>query len=158
MTQSFELKGFFILAICSEILSVQHWPNPSIIEVSNKTDTDLEWMWITPQQPSHQIAGIEKENIIFYLAELSLLSQNSCFLKKKNVNVQWMIAVACGIFEKFGWQEHFNPRASIIHMQSLLHFFLKETEEVTDFQLPCFTFVSKKGLPTQYFLTSFSYF
>lgn len=31
MTQSFKLKGF-ILAICSEILSVQHWPNPSIIE------------------------------------------------------------------------------------------------------------------------------
>lgn len=39
MTQSFKLKGF-ILAIFSEILSVQHWPNPSIIEGSNKTGSD----------------------------------------------------------------------------------------------------------------------
>lgn len=43
-------------------------------------------MCITPQQPSHQIAGIEKENIIFYLTEKSLLSQNYYFWKKKNVN------------------------------------------------------------------------
>lgn len=80
-------------------------------------------MCLAPQQPSHQIAGIEKEHTIFYLTEMSLLSQNSCFLKKKNVNVQWMIAVACGIFEKSGWQEHVNPKANIIHMQSLLQFF-----------------------------------
>lgn len=37
-----------------------------------------------------------------------------------------MIAVACGIFEKFGWQEYYNPRASIIRMQSLLLFFFKK--------------------------------
>lgn len=116
-------------------------------------------MCLAPQQPSHQIAGIEKENTIFYSTEMSLLSKNSCFLKKKNVNIQWMIAVACGIFVKFGWQEYVNPKTDIIHMQSLLHFFFKEeTEKATDFQLPCFTFVSKKRLPTQYLLTLFSYF
>lgn len=45
-----------------------------------------------------------------------LLSKNSCFPKKKNVNIQWMIAVACGIFVKFGWQEYVNPKTDIIHM------------------------------------------
>lgn len=80
-------------------------------------------MYITPQQPSCQITVTEKENINFYLTEMSLSLQNSCFLNKKNVNVQ-MIVVACGIFEKFGWQEHCNPRASIIHGQ----FFFKRKQ------------------------------
>lgn len=84
-------------------------------------------MYITPQQPSRQITVTEKENKNFYLAEMSLLLQNACFLNKKNVNVQ-MIVVACGIFETFGWQEHFNPRANIIHMQSLFIFFLKRKQ------------------------------
>lgn len=115
-------------------------------------------MYITPQQPSRQITVTEKENKNFYLAEMSLLLQNACFLNKKNVNVQ-MIVVACGIFETFGWQEHFNPRANIIHMQSLFIFFFKEeTEKATDLQLPCFTFVSKKRLPIQYFWQFFPIF